>query len=494
MDRADAVAHLVDPSDPASGADEAQIIREARRLFALQREHRWTMARTTVAQRTERLDRLRRAILERRDALAEAVHRDFGKHPAEFDWTELEPTLLDLKEAIERLEHWLAPRPVATPLLFSGTHSHTRLEPRGQVLILAPWNYPFKLTIAPLVPALASGNCVMLRPSEKTPHMAEALRELVCSTFDEREVALVKGGVEVADALLELPFDHFFFTGSPQVGRKVMARAAAHLASVTLELGGKSPAIVHRSADVARAAERIVWGKFVNAGQTCIAPDHVLVDAAVERPFVEALGAAIARAYGADEEARRRSPDLCRLVDEGAFLRVNGLLQAAIAQGAKVEVGGVTDAQQRYISPTVLSCVPASSPIMTEEIFGPLLPVLTYQSLDEAIARVRQGDKPLALYVFARDEDAVEAVLAQTTAGGSLVNNTLLHIGNPHLPFGGVGASGQGSYHGEAGIRAFSHQRSVMRQGRPSVLKHVLYPPYTAGRRRLVRLIGRLFG
>lgn len=499
---AEALAHQVPPDGAAGahpGANDAAVPRsrsddpsqEVRRLFALQQDYRWTMARTTPLERITRLEKLRAAIVAHKPQLIAAVNRDFRKHATEFELTEIFVALQDIAHTSSHLEEWLTPRSVKTPTVLFGTRGEIRYEPKGMVAILSPWNYPFLLTISPLVAAIASGNTVILRPSEKTAHTAEAMRAMIQSTFDEREVALVTGGVDVADAILELPFDHFFFTGSPRVGKKVMARAAEHLASVTLELGGKSPVIVDETASIKSAAERVAWGKFLNFGQTCVAPDYVLVHEKVRDRFIEALNAAVSRAYGATEEARKSSMDLARIVDDAAFKRVKGLIEETQAMGARLEFGGQFDAEQRYISPTVLSGVSPSAPIMKEEIFGPVLPVLTWRTQEEALSLIHRLGKPLALYIFSSREKNIEAILANTTSGGAAVNNVMVHLANHDLPFGGVGGSGQGSYHGEAGIRAFSHERSVLRQGMPAGMR-LLFPPYTDAKKRLVGLLQRL--
>jgi aldehyde dehydrogenase (NAD+) len=482
--------HMTAPAPLEVHSDET--IAQARALFEGLRANRWQMARTTVEARLQRLDRLREVLVAHRERLAQAAFRDFRKPPTEFDLTEMQPVLLELAHVRAHLADWLRPRAVPTPLTLAGTRAEVRLEPKGVALVLGAWNYPFHLTAAPVIPAVAAGNCVLVRPSEKAPHSAEALRLALGAAFDPREVACVTGGIALADALLDLPFDHIFFTGSPKVGKKVMARAAEHLASVTLELGGKSPAIVDETADVALAGERIAWGKFVNGGQTCVAPDYVLVHESKHGPLVEALRAAVMRLYGGTEEARRESPDLARMIDGPALLRVKDLLDRTVAQGARVELGGGVDVDERYFAPTVLTGVAPDSPIMQEEIFGPVLPVLTYRTADEAVALANRHGKPLALYLFSRRDRNVQELLSRTTAGGTVVNNVLVHLANSELPFGGVGGSGQGSYHGLAGIRAFSHERSILHQGRPNTLK-LLFPPYTAGKRRLLRWMERLF-
>lgn len=466
--------------------DQAEIQR-ARALFARQGEARGRVAATEARARTRRLRALRAALLAHRGALADAVHADFRKHPAELEVTELQPVLTEIGHTIRHLPRWMRPRRVPGTALLAGTRSRIRFEPRGRALVLAPWNYPVLLTLGPLVSAVAAGNVVLLRPSEKAPRTADALRRLVADAFPEDEAAVVTGGVPLAEALLELPFDHFFFTGSTPVGRRVMEAAARHLASVTLELGGKSPAIVHPSADLALAAERIVWGKHVNAGQTCVAPDYVLVHRGDERHFLDAARAALRRLYGDDPRA---SPDLPRLVDDAAFRRVSTLLAETVAAGARIEAGGEVDASERYVAPTILAGVAPEHAAMREELFGPVLPVLAYDTLDEALALVSARAKPLALYLFARDRKTVERVLRETRAGGTVVNHVICHLANPSLPFGGVGESGQGSYHGFHGFRAFSHERAVLYAGRRS-LAPLYYPPYGPRMRRIAGLVTR---
>ena len=475
---------------PAPTRDAAEIDR-ARGLFEAQLGARWRLAARGASERIARIRALRDAIERRREELFEAIRGDFGKHPVETEVTELQPVLVELAHTIRHLARWMRPRRVGTPLLLAGTRSEVRPEPKGRVLVLSPWNYPFYLAVNPLAGAVAAGNTVILRPSDKVPRTSRFLQSLVAEVFPEDEAAVVLGGHAVADALLELPFDHVFFTGSTAVGKKVMAAAARHLASVTLELGGKSPAFVDESANVRDAAARITWGKFVNAGQTCVAPDYVLVAASRQQELVEALKARIAAQYGASAADRAQSPDYCRIVDRGSAERLARVLREAVERGARVEIGGDVDVGGRYVAPTVLTNVGFDSPAMQAEIFGPILPVIPYRDVGEALAFVRSRPKPLALYVFAARRRAVERIVAGTTAGGTSVNHVLIHLANPDLPFGGVGDSGLGSYHGEHGFRAFSHERAVLVQGRPALTDR-LVPPYRAGVRRLVALARRV--
>jgi aldehyde dehydrogenase (NAD+) len=466
---------------------------EVRRIFDAQVANRWAIATSSAGQRIERLTRLRDAMRARRLELLEAIHGDFAKQAVEAEMTELFPVIEELNLAIHQLRRWMKPRRVGTPLLLLGSRSEVRYQPKGVVLVLAPWNYPFGLALAPVVAALAAGNTVMLRPSEKTPRTARFIQDLLSKVFPESEVAVLVGDRSLADALLELPFDHILFTGSPAVGRKVMAAAARHLTSVTLELGGKSPVFVDETADIEVAAERLAWAKFVNAGQTCLAPDYVLVHESVAPRLEAALRAAIERFYGADEATRLRSADLASLVDGASAARLERAVKETVAGGARLVVGGQVDVAARRMSPTVLADVPADSAIMAEEIFGPVLPLLTYRDLGQAIRQVRGGQKPLGLYVFSRSDRQVEEVLRTTTAGGTCVNNALLHYVNPHLPFGGVGESGMGNYHGRWGFEAMSYPRAVLRQTFWASTK-LLFPPYTARVAAFVSLLRRISG
>ena len=460
--------------------------------FERLRARRWEMARTDAKERIARLEKLRRTIIERREALYQAIHADFRKPSAEVETTEVLMVLSELDHTLKHLAKWMKPRKVGTPVLLTGTRSEVRYEAKGVVLIMAPWNYPFQLTLAPLVAAVAAGNCALLKPSEKTPHTAAFIDQLIRDTFDPAEVTVVLGGAQESQALLELPFDHFFFTGGPKVGRKVMEAAAKFLAGVTLELGGKSPAVVDDTADLDAAAERIVFGKFLNGGQTCVAPDYVYVHASKEEAFVTKLRERVESFYGNTEDARKATPDFCRMVDDGQFRRVNGLLERSVASGVRVAVGGTVDATSRYIAPTVLTDVKPETPIMEEEIFGPVLPVLRYERLDDVVRHIQAGTKPLAMYIFSRESKNVERLLSETSAGGTCVNTTVVHLSNADLPFGGIGESGVGNYHGEFGFRTFSHERAVLRQGPLSFLS-TMFPPYTEKKKKMQRMATRLF-
>jgi aldehyde dehydrogenase (NAD+) len=366
-------------------------------------------------------------------------------------------------------------------------------EPKGVVLIMAPWNYPVNLTLGPLVGAIAAGNCAVLKPSEHAPHTAAALQALVGDLFDDREITVLTGGPDVAEELTTQPFDHIYFTGSPAIGRKVMRAAAEHLTSVTLELGGKSPAVVDATADLDRAAGRIAWSKFTNAGQTCIAPDYVLVENRVHDALVDRLRARIREFYGPTPQAQRRSDDYARLVHDDHFDAVVGLLTDALERGASIAAGGAHDADANYVAPTVLTDVPADSRILQEEIFGPLLPVRPYATLDQAVDFINERPAPLSLYLFTDRDATVDTILTETSAGSTCVNEGFVHFVNPSLPFGGTGESGIGRGHGRRGFQAFSNERAVLRRRYGSDWLRPLYPPYDGLTGRLVNWIQRYF-
>ena len=436
------------------------------------------------AWRLEQLNRLERAIAERRDAVLNALASDLGKPPVEA-YFELVAVQQEIQLVRSRLRRWMAPRTVGLPVFMQPGRAEVIREPLGCVLVIGPWNYPFLLSLQPLVSALAAGNTVVLKPSEHAPATSALIADLLGAAFPASTVQVVQGDGPVAQALLQERFDHIFFTGGERVGRLVMEAAARHLTPVTLELGGKSPAVVLKDADLEVSARRLVWGKCLNAGQTCIAPDYLLVDAAVEAPRVQQLSQRIEHCFGSEPLA---SPDLGSLVNQAQFERLNTLLEGARRRG-QVLSGGQSDPGQRRIAPTLIRVESLDDPLMQEELFGPLLPVLSVSGLDEAIERINQRPKPLALYLFSKQRGAQEQILQRTSSGGVCFNDVVMQVGVPELPFGGVGNSGMGTYHGEAGFRTFSHERSVLR--RPFRLDVPFrYPPY-AGKLPLVR---RLLG
>ncbi|AXX14612.1 MULTISPECIES: aldehyde dehydrogenase family protein [Leptospira] len=461
---------------------------EIERVFHLQKKHfHKVMKLTTASQRIQRLKKLKEAIFKYTPEIEKAVNADFRKNEREVDITEIMPSISEINDAIKHVRRWMKPVKAKTPVTLFGAKSQILYEPRGVVLIIGPWNYPFYLTFAPLAAAIAAGNTVLIKPSEFTPVTSNLIQKIITEVFPKEEVAVFEGDYQVSGALMELPLDHIFFTGSTQVGKIVMTAAAKHLTSVTLELGGKSPAIIDKSADIKKAAKKIVWGKVLNAGQTCVAPDYLLIPDDLIKPFVEEAKSVIKEFYGKDGKALKENPDFCRIVNDRNFNRVSGYIHEAVEKGAKIEMGGETDASQNYIEPTLLSNVPENSNIMEDEIFGPVLPMIPYTNLDEAIKKINSKPKPLALYIFGKKERPIKKILKETSSGGVAVNDVILHLVNPHLPFGGVNHSGHGSYHGYFGFKAFSHERSVLRQAALSSIG-LMYPPYTNFVKRLVTL------
>jgi aldehyde dehydrogenase (NAD+) len=423
-----------------------------------------------LAWRREQLQRIADLMRDHADDFVRALRQDLGRPEFEARFADIAIVKNEALAAKKRLAAWTKPQRVRTPLDQKPARSRIVREPLGVVLIIAPWNYPVQLLLSPLIGAIAAGNCAVLKPSEVTPTVSRLLATLVPRYLDPACVALVEGGVDETTALLRERFDHVFYTGNGAVAKVVMRAAAEHLTPVTLELGGKSPCIVDRNVDLEIAARRIVWGKFLNAGQTCIAPDYVLVHESRESELLDAMKRTLRAFYGDDP---KKSPDYGRVVNERHHRRL-----AVLLKDGEVVAGGEADEATRFIAPTILRNVAPDAPIMQVEIFGPILPVLRVASIDEAVAFVNARPKPLALYVFTRDAQVEEDVIARTTSGGACVNAPLWHIANPELPFGGVGPSGMGSYHGRDSFETFSHRKSVVTKS-TRVDPKMAYPPYS---------------
>ena len=404
--------------------------------------------------RSGALQKLLNALASCEAELLTALHEDLHKSAHDATFSEIGFVDSEIRRALRHLSDWMKPRRRNVPLLAWPGRGHVRPEPFGLTLIIGPWNYPLQLLLLPLVGAIAAGNCAVLKPSELAPGTSATVAAMLRGCFPEEFIAVCEGGREVAEALLHERFDKIFYTGSTQVGRAVMAAAARHLTPVTLELGGKCPCIVCADAPLEVTARRIVWGKFMNAGQTCVAPDYLIVDRRIRDALLQAMRDALHKFYGDDP---RESPDYGRIVNQRHFDRLAALLPAG-----EIVHGGRQDAGDRYLEPTILTNVPDDSPLMREEIFGPLLPVTTFDDLDEALAGLRERPDPLALYLFTQDKDIQRRVLQGSRSGGVCVNDTIVHIACASLPFGGLGQSGMGSYHGKASFDCFSHQRSVL--------------------------------
>lgn len=423
-----------------------------------------------IAWRRAQLKRVKQMVEERQDELIAALNADLGKPYFEAWASECGLLGMEIDHTLEHLEAWTAPEPIKTPLVQQPASCYVVREPLGVVLVIGPWNYPLQLVVLPLVGALAAGNCAVLKPSEVTPHTSAAIARLVPLYLDRDAVAVVEGGVEETTALLDQPLDHIFYTGGGHVGRIVMSAAAKHLTPVTLELGGKSPCIVDRAVDLDTAVRRIAWGKYMNAGQTCVAPDYVLVHESLELPLIDKLRTTLREFYGPDP---RMSPDYGRIVNERHFRRLVALLD-----DGEVVIGGQHSEAERYLAPTAVRRPQLDRPLMRDEIFGPILPIVPVRGLDEAIGFINERPKPLALYVFSADKASQRRIVEETSAGGMCINDTVAHLAVPELPFGGVGASGMGAYHGRDSFETFSHRKSVLDKA-TWVDIALRYPPYT---------------
>ena len=459
-----AAAHA--PAPPA--LDAAGLVARLRSTFDSERTR-------PIGWRKAQLRRLMDLVRENEPALLQALADDLGR-PAFEGWlAEIRYLELEIEHTLRDLADWMRPERQPAPMVLQPGSAYVQTEPLGTVLIIAPWNYPIQLALAPLIGAIAAGNCAVIKPSEVSPASSKLLGELLPRYLDMDAIAVVEGAVPETTALLEQRWDHIFFTGGERVGKIVMTAAAKHLTSVTLELGGKSPAIVDRTANVKVTAKRLIWGKAFNAGQTCIAPDYVLVEESVKQPLIDALVATLKEFFGDDPKA---SPDYSRVVSDGHFARLSSLME----HGTVVH-GGSTDASEKFIELTILDDVGADTPLMQEEIFGPLLPIMTVPDVDAAVRFVNARPKPLALYMFSSDRAAQQRVLSRTSSGGVCVNDCINHFVVPGLPFGGVGPSGMGAYHGKHSYDTFSHRKGVLEK--PTFIDPSLrYPPYNDGKKK----------
>jgi aldehyde dehydrogenase (NAD+) len=453
-------------------------------LFQNQKNNANKVAQSTAKERIAKLKSIQNWCGVNEQLIKDAMYLDFKKPGDEVMIGEVMGVLGELKHLISNLSDWMKPKKLNTPLNMIGSSSYIKYEPKGVCLIISPWNYPFNLAIKPLAQAIAAGNTVILKPSELTPNTSALIAKMLGDLFSPDEITVVEGGVEASTDLLALPFNHIFFTGSPSVGKVVMSAAAKNLCSVTLELGGKSPCIVDDTASIKKSAKRIAWGKWLNNGQTCVAPDYVLVHEKVKDEFIEQLKKSILEMYSPEGQDIERTPDYCRIVNNRHYNRVEGLLNGAVQQGANVYFGGKTNAAENYMSPTILTDVNDDMKVMQEEIFGPILPIVPFKHLDEALAAINKREKPLALYIASSSNKNIENIIANTSAGDTVINDTVIHYGNVEMPFGGVNNSGIGKSGGIFGFQEFSNARGIMRQRFGDF--SMIYPPYTKTTSKLV--------
>lgn len=451
----------------------SDIIRQQRQFFAAGKTK-------DLAFRIEQLKRLKQAVLDNKTAIMDALKADLNKPTFEAYATEI-GVIREIDYALKNIKSWVKPKKVSTSIDLFPSSAQIYPEPLGVVLIIGPWNYPFQLMISPLVGAISAGNCATIKPSEMAANTSRVVREIIEKTFEPAYIAVVEGGVETSQQLLAEKFDHIFFTGGTKIGQIVMEAAAKNLTPVTLELGGKTPCIVDTEVNLEHTAKRIVWGKFINTGQTCIAPDYLLVDRSIKKDLLAGIENCIKEFYGEDPA---KSPDYGRIINPKQFDRLAGLLK-----DGEIITGGKTNREDRYIAPTVIDQVSWDAPIMEDEIFGPILPVLEYTDLTDAIAKINDRPKPLALYLFSKNKEKQQRVLQETSSGGVCINDTVMQVGVSELPFGGVGNSGIGSYHGKASFDTFSHQKSVLKR---SFLLDLdwRYAPYQGKLDLLKKIIG----
>ncbi|WP_047548253.1 aldehyde dehydrogenase family protein [Psychroserpens sp. Hel_I_66] len=459
-------------------------------LFKNQKSQHLQVGNTTYKERIKKLKNLKVALEKTyKQELRDALYKDFKKPTLETDLTEIYPVIDEINFVKKHLKSWLKRQKVDTPISLLGSSSWIKNESKGVCLIISPWNFPVNLTFGPLVSAIAAGNTVILKPSEMTPHTSKVMSKIVSALFNENEIALVEGEVEVSQELLKLPFNHIFFTGSPQVGKIVMKSAAEHLTSVTLELGGKSPAIIDDSSNLDKAVKKIIFGKFLNAGQTCIAPDYLFINENIKPQFVNSFKKQLNEFY---TENVSNSNSFGRIVNKKHFDRLRGYLEDAKSRNAEIAIGGTSEEKDNFIEPTLVFNAEEDSELMQNEIFGPILPVKTYTSISRVLEDINSREKPLALYIFSKNKKVIGEIINNTRAGSTCINHNLLQFLNHNLPFGGANNSGIGKSHGYFGFLEFTNQRSVLKQHTLSAVD-LLTPPYSSFKQKLVDLTIKWF-
>ena len=453
-------------------------------LFDSQEKHFLKeLKNSSINERIKKLKSLKNWIKNNEKLICEEVYKDFEKGEEEVLLSEIKPIIDEINHNISQLSMWAKPKRVETPLAFIGSKSEIRYEPKGVTLIIAPWNYPFNLCIGPLVSAIGAGCSAIMKPSENTPNTSNLIERMTTELFEKKEVAVIQGGAEVTTEILKLPFNHIFFTGSPKVGKIVMKAASENLTSVTLELGGRNPTIIDETANIKDAAQKIIWGKFLNSGQTCIAPNYIYVHESQAQNLKDNLIEQLDKQYPKTDKTKTK------IVNSDHFGRLTDLLAKTITDGGKVLYGGEKDEKLNFLSPTLVDDITIDSPIFQEEIFGPLLPILTYSNLEEIIETVNKTEKPLALYVFSKSRKNQNYILNNTSSGTTAINETTIQFAQSHLPFGGVNNSGIGKAHGEFGFHEFSNLKSVFKQRVGLTSLKLIYPPYTNFKKKLIRFI-----
>ena len=445
---------------------------------------------TSSSERIFKLKKLKKNILSNRDNIKNALKKDFKKNESEVDLTEIFPVIQEINHTINNLRKWMKDKYVKTPLTLLGSKSYIKYEAKGLVLIITPWNFPVNLTFVSLVNAISAGNTVMIKPSEITDFTSKVIRKIVDETFNKNEVYTILGGSDIAEKVLKLKFNHILFIGSPTIGKIVMKAASKHLASVTLELGGKSPTIIDEKVDLKSTAKRIAWAKFINNGQVCIAPDYILINKKLKNEFLKLLIENIKKLYSVNP---KKSKNYCRVVNKKHFLRLNDLIDDAKKNKGKIHFGGKRDIDQLFIEPTILTDISEKSKIHNEEIFGPVLPIYDYKILDDAIDFINNKNKPLALYIFSKNIKNIHRIINETSSGGVCINHSTLHYSNYHLPFGGVNNSGSGRCHGIFGFKEFSNPKSIFKQLVKISPTDLIIPPYSRFKKKIINLMIKYF-
>lgn len=461
-------------------------------LFQLQLNYKSALKNSTAYERIEKLKKIEKWILANRENIKTAIHSDFKKSFEETEMTEIFPVLSELRHSKRNLSKWMKPRNVKRTFTLLTHKAYIKYEAKGNTLIISPWNYPFLLSIGPLISSISAGNTAIIKPSEFSKRTSELIEKMISDLFPKNEIAVVQGGKEVSTELLELNFDHIFFTGSTAVGKLIAKSAAEKLTTVTLELGGKSPVIIDETADLRHSAEKIIWGKFLNKGQTCIAPDYVLADKKITSVFSNLLIESIEKLYETVKQNINSNDDYARIISEKHFNKLTEMLENALANGSKIIYGGNHNSNDKFIEPTLILSDCKNCKISEEEIFGPLLPIIEYENIEDAIEWVNERGSSLTIYIFSKNKKFVEKITSQTVSGSVAVNELVVQFSHNNLPFGGVKNSGIGRSHGYFGFKEFSNERSYLQGSRFNLLK-IIYPPFTNGKKKIIDLLVKYF-